>query len=130
MSFSHDDQKYDRQISVKSEPSDEMIAFNEYLNDPNQDVLFNKNYSKKPFQHKYSHGHGSGYKQKFVPYHSDCKINPKNQFGHTMACNFCSCLYHLFASCPYKPKSVNLSDHQSFIDNQEQSKDDFEQQHY
>ena len=42
LTFSHDDQKYSKAI-VKSEPTDDLIAYNEHLNDPKQDVLYNKN---------------------------------------------------------------------------------------
>ena len=132
-SFSHDDQKYGKDITIKNEPSDELIAYNEHLNDPNQDVLYNKNFnSRKPYNQRYSHGSSSShqYQKKFASYNNECKINPKNQFSHTMSCNFCNCWYHLFAGCPYKPKAVNLCDHQQSNQFSIESENIAQQQYY
>ena len=102
--------------SIKTERCDDLIAYSENLNDPNQDVFYsNKNYNnRKPYE---------PYPQKCYPPSSSTnqkvnyRINPKDKFGHTMECNFCHCLYHLFSTCPYKHSSVNYCDYEDTHDN-------------
>ena len=93
--------------SVKSEPCDDMIAFSENLNDPNQDVFYSgKSFNnKKPYPQKYYQPSSSNQKVSH-------RINPRDKFGHTMECNFCHCLYHLYSTCPYKHSSVNYCNYE------------------
>lgn len=109
-SYSQNDcDNFSKQISIKTEPNDDLIAFNEHLNDPNQEVFYsNKESYKKHFQNKRPYSSGSHpYNRKVT---GQTQMNPKDKHGHVMSCNFCRCTYHLYAACPYKPHSVNFAD--------------------
>ena len=57
LSFSHNDSaSSSKQLDIKDEPSDDLIAYSEHLNDPNQAVFYsnrNNSNAKKTFQKKF-----------------------------------------------------------------------------
>lgn len=106
----NDSDSFNKQIAIKAEPAEDLIAYNEHLNDPGQDVFFSSKDNFKKYHHnKRSYNSGSS-AQSHRTSSGPSQMNPKNKFGHVMTCNFCGCMYHLYAACPYKPHSANFVD--------------------
>ena len=111
-SFSQaDSDNFRNQLSIKAEPTDDLIAYNEHLNDPNQEVFYSSRSGYKKFRSRPSQS-SSPYGQ-FQKARSSAQLNPKDRHGHTMGCDYCHCIYHLYATCPYKPQSVNFVDYET-----------------
>lgn len=106
-----DNDNFSKKISIKNEPTDDLIAYNEHLNDPDQDVFYtSKDSFKKSFQNRHSYN-SSSHQTQNRKIHAG-QINPKDRHGHVMHCNYCKCTYHLYSACPYKPHSANYVEHE------------------
>ena len=117
----NDGDNFTKQISIKTEPNDDLIAYNEHLNDPSQDVFYSSKENYKRFSQNRQSYNSANNRQSYNSAHnrfhnhktSANQINPKDRHGHVMNCNFCKCIYHLYAICPYKHHSANFVDHET-----------------
>ena len=62
----------------------------------------NRNGKKVGYLHGVSVSSGKGMQAK-------PKLNPTDRLGNVRTCNFCKCLYHWFADCPYAPNESKSS---------------------
>ena len=100
--------------NVKKEPSDELYTQSQQSRDCDNDALYSFNNRTNNYNKGYNSQRNSNsrwqsqtsnrYSRPSYSGTSASNINPLDKFGRPLMCDFCHCICHLFAKCPYVSK--------------------------